>query len=152
MALGGLEDYDPKRVRALRIKARLSIDQVAVACGVAMATAQRWETGKYTPTPAKAGPLARVLGVDVADLTSADKTQPTLIQLRQWRALTAETVAEQTGLSKDIIWTAERYVSKPTPETITTLAKAYEVSPGEIGHAWERGRAKKYGAFLGPSE
>lgn len=55
------------RVKALRIKAELSVDELAEAAGVHRATLYRIESGAE-PNMATARAIAHALGVSVADL------------------------------------------------------------------------------------
>lgn len=145
MALGGIEGFSPQKMQAARVRARVAPDMVAVACKVSAGTVRNWEAGRLVPTAEKAARLARVLNVDVSDLTTTAKDRPTLVQLRQWRGMTGDTAAELAGIGRGPLYTAERYVS-PIPDHIrTAIAKAYDVSEHEIDKAWKRGRRQKFG-------
>jgi transcriptional regulator with XRE-family HTH domain len=147
MSLGGLDDFSPQRLAVLRDKANLDIDAVAVGVGVNLGTARNWEAGRSTPTPASAALLARILGVRIPDLTTADQDNPTLVHLRQWKGWSGDEAAERAGITRTIIWTAKRYVTGPTQETIEALAQAYEVTAEELDAAWQRGRRLRFGSL-----
>jgi transcriptional regulator with XRE-family HTH domain len=62
-------------LRALRCEAELTLDQVAIAVGVAKPSVWAWENGRSKPTREKWYPLARVLGISPQVLASAAKAE-----------------------------------------------------------------------------
>lgn len=57
-----------KRIRSARLRAGLAVEDVAEAIGVARETVTNWENGHNVPVTEHWTPLARLLGVDQAEL------------------------------------------------------------------------------------
>jgi transcriptional regulator with XRE-family HTH domain len=55
-------------VRAARLDAGLTLQQVADRAGCAVSTLSEWETGKHTPAVSTAARVCDVLGVSVANI------------------------------------------------------------------------------------
>lgn len=147
MSSGGLEDFDPDRLRTLREEAGLTRAHIAVRCGVTSESARAWEVGLIVPAESKVPVLAAALGIHPSALTNTPRNQPTLRQLRQWRGLRCVDAAELAGIGVDLVYDSETYVSALKPRVCTALADAYEVSERTITAAWKRGRRQKFGEF-----
>ena len=66
-----------ERIRRLRLKRRLTLQQLAKACGLAISTISKVENGQMSPTYENIVRLAPGLGIDVGDLFSDRDTEPT---------------------------------------------------------------------------
>jgi transcriptional regulator with XRE-family HTH domain len=55
-----------------------------------------------------------------------------LRELRRWRVLTLEDLAEKAGVGRNTIWRLEHGVMGAQPRTIRKLAKALDVEPEEL--------------------
>lgn len=145
MSTGGLEDFEPARLKLLRERSGLTRADIAVRCQVTLGTARSWEVGRSVPSEVNALRLAEALSIHPADLTNTPRNQPTLRQLRQWRGLRGEDAANNAGIGTTPLYNAETYIS-PIPEHIrSALAEAYGVTENQITAAWKRGRKLRFG-------
>lgn len=144
MPLGRLRGFAPEKMAELRAARQLSIDSVAVSCGVSSGAVRSWEAGRFTPSPAAAKRLADALGVPMYQLTTIDPGEATVTDLRQWQGWSGDDAAERSGVGKASIYGSERYVS-PLPEHVRQhLAAAYGVTPKDLDAAWWRGRQERF--------
>lgn len=57
-----------KAIRAARMSAGLSREQLGRKIGRGRSTIHEWETGRYSPNPVALRKLSRVLNIPIADL------------------------------------------------------------------------------------
>lgn len=144
MPLGRLRGFNPNTLRTLRGEANLTIDDVAFKCDVSAGAVRSWEAGRFVPSADKAAKLAKVLGVTVADLTDIKPSEATLTELRQWKGLTGDDLAELAGIGKHAIYQAERYVSPMPAHVAAAVADALGITEDELLAAWQRGQDEKF--------
>ena len=64
------------RINALRKARKLTLKEVAQACGVSASTISKIENGSLSPTYANLLRLAKGLGVDIVDIVNGENTHP----------------------------------------------------------------------------
>ena len=134
------------RLRLSRVTSRLTQNDVANQLGITPQTLRNWESGKYEPPPSAVTTLAIIYGLSREDLlsdttpimsihdflprASPDVKVPVvpdkLAEARKRAKLTQAQVSVLTGLSLNTIRRYENGSSNPAPDTLLTMAKAYD--------------------------
>lgn len=138
MSRRALRGFDPSRLTDARQNRGLSRSDLGRLAGIAYNTIRRWETGAATPTTEALQPIARVLDVDIDDLTA---TEPSERTLRSWRTLTRLTqseAADAVGLSASTYSRIERGERPVTAAETQELAVLFGATPNQIRQGWAR--------------
>lgn len=131
---------DPAALRAARDRAGLTQHQLARLVGVAGGERiSRWELGTSVPRPELLARLGEVLRVAISDLLTPAE-EPDLRRLRLSAGLSARTVAARAHMAAPtyIRWEADGIERTPTRADLTALARALEVSVGDVVAALDR--------------
>lgn len=147
MPSGRLQNLDPNIIEALRQRAGISKEQLAIQVGVTPNIVSRWFQGTTSPAPPRALKLANCLGVDVLELTGKTMATADIVDLRQRQGWTTQDVAEASDgvLSKSVMYTVERANPVPSAEKLDLLATLYEVSESQIRRSWVNRRIHRFG-------
>ncbi|PJE97105.1 hypothetical protein CUT44_14065 [Streptomyces carminius] len=105
-----MTSYDGARARALRLKARIRIEDLATAAGVSPNTVRSAESGTHQPRPRVAVALARALAVPLSELTPSGPSQ-TLRDARRRLGLTQAEMAARIGVVRQMVSQVERGVT-----------------------------------------
>lgn len=130
----------PYMVRRAMLRQELSGVQLAARVDVNPSTVRNWLAGRTAPTPKKLTALARVLDLDVRDLTGVHHERETLADMRVHAALTQSDAATRVGLSQSAFSSIEQGAATLSGELARTLAVAYDSSPDAVRRAWARAR------------
>lgn len=118
-----------EKIKALRLKNGLTLDEIAQKIGVNNATVSRWETGEIKAIGSdKIGALADILGTTTEYLLGRSKFAENLRKLRKNQGWKQEEVANLLGLSKQVISTYEIGARSPSLETLIRIAELFDVS------------------------
>lgn len=125
----GAAEFDPGRLRAARMAAKLTQTALAAAADVHPNEVGYWEAGTRVPQVETVAALARALGVSPADLLEPSiGGRPTLRQLRVAAGLSQEQAADRAGLQKHRYAALERgEAARLTDAEIAALAHALDV-------------------------
>lgn len=153
-------------VRALRLRARLSLDRLAGESGISKSVLSQIENDQTNPTIATLWRLCRALGVDLEDVLRSEKTPagirlvpahstPTLFTQDRQCAIS---VLSPVDLSGNVEWYAMRFepgaalVSQPHDlgawEHLTVIEGAVEVASGPHTQQVQAGETARYRADL----
>ncbi|MFI6209166.1 helix-turn-helix transcriptional regulator [Streptomyces sp. NPDC051041] len=105
-----MSPYDGARARALRLQARLSVEDLAAAAGVSPNTVRSAESGTHQPRPRVAQAIARALGVPPRKLIPS-RTGLTLRDVRCRLGLTQAEMAARIGVVRQMVSQVERGVT-----------------------------------------
>lgn len=114
--------------------------QVAARVEVNPSTVRNWLSGRTAPTPTKLAALARVLDLDVRDLTGVPRGGESLADMRIHASLTQADVSTLVGLSQSAFSTIEQGAATLSDDLCAALADAYDSAPEDVRRAWERSR------------
>ncbi|MGW3100020.1 helix-turn-helix transcriptional regulator [Streptomyces sp. NPDC001102] len=128
-----MASYDGARARALRLEARIGIDDLAIAAGVSPNTVRYAEAGVHQPRPHVIHAIARALGVTFDDLTPRD-SELTLRDARRRLGLTQAQMAQRLGVVRQMVSQVERGVTGV--RRAAAWAAAYQLTPDQ----WTRAR------------
>jgi transcriptional regulator with XRE-family HTH domain len=125
----GAAGFDPGRLRAARIAAKLTQTALAAAADVHPNEVGYWEAGTRVPQVETVAVLARALGLRPADLLEPSTSgRPNLRQLRVAAGLSQEQAADRAGLQKHRYAALERgEAARPTDAEVDALARALNV-------------------------
>jgi transcriptional regulator with XRE-family HTH domain len=132
---GGVSNFAPAKLRAIRSRAGVTLDQVAAALNVSSSSVRKWEAGLSNPRPQHLAALAALFARPSEEFLRAT-AKPTLRQLREAAGLTMSMAAEAVGTSSSTINRLEQASQHPNAAATNALAVAYGVTPGEIDAAW----------------
>ncbi len=135
--VGGLERFDPFRLRSLRLTAGLTQRQLGQRAGVAPGRIGDWERGRYRPEPASLTRLAQALAVTPAALQSPTDS-PTLADLRGDTGLTQRQLAAAAGLTAGAYAYLELGATTLRPSAAVALAAALGVDADTVTAAHAR--------------
>lgn len=130
----------PSVARRAMLRHGLSGVQLAVRVEVNPSTVRNWLAGRTAPTPPKLATLARVLDLDVRDLTGIHQDREHLADMRIHAALTQADVSTLVGLSQSAFSTIEQGAAALSGDLCAALSAAYDNTPEAVRHAWERSR------------
>lgn len=127
---------------AQRAMARLGLSRPALAARleVSPGTVRNWLSGRTAPLPAKLAELARLLEVDVRDLTGVSEDRETLADLRIHAALTQGEASAAAGMPQSSLSDIEQGVTRLTDASRAALAQAYGAPEVAVAAAWQRAR------------
>ncbi|MFP8886793.1 helix-turn-helix transcriptional regulator [Streptomyces mangrovi] len=117
-----MTSYDGARARALRLEARIRIEEPAVAAGVSPNTIRSAESGTHQPRPRVADAIARALGVPLSEITPRGPSL-TLRDVRWRLGLTQAEMAARIGVVRQMVSQIERGVTDV--RSTATWAGAY---------------------------
>jgi transcriptional regulator with XRE-family HTH domain len=139
----GAPGFSGRRLRDARRAARLTQRQLAEQLGIPDTGVINWETGQRAPRTDRLPELARILGVQPADLTDTEDTQePSLVHLRIAVGLLQEHVADHAGLTRTKYSALERgEIATLSDRDARALAKALRAEPVDVRAAHAVGRA-----------
>lgn len=140
MARGRLRGFDPDRLRAARISAQMTQEQLAIRAGVARSAITSWEAGKNAPDPRRARAIAQLLNIRISDLSALEDSAVRPADYRAWAGLTREGLSEVTGIGVTPLAEIERYLRRPNPDNTETISAALGIDAATYVAAWERGR------------
>ncbi|GHI04647.1 helix-turn-helix transcriptional regulator [Streptomyces cellostaticus] len=129
--------YDGSRVRDLRLKAGLRIDDLAAAAGISANTVRSVEKGRHQPQPRVAQALARALGVPLRELARNGRNL-SLHEVRGLLGLTQAEMAARVGASRQRVSQVERGAA--TVRSPHAWATAYGLTPDQWTRALEQAR------------
>jgi transcriptional regulator with XRE-family HTH domain len=132
-----VSSYDGARARALRLEARIGIDDLAVAAGVSPNTVRYAESGTHQPRPRVVHAIARALGVTLDELAPPGPAL-TLRDARRRLGLTQAQMAARLGVVRQMVSQVERGVTGV--RCTTTWAAAYQLTPTQWTRAQEASR------------
>lgn len=118
----------------------LTSTAIAARVDVSAATVRNWLSGRTAPVPRKLTLLAKVLDLDVRDLTGVPHGSETLSDLRIHAALTQADVARELGVGQSTLSDVEIGVTAPSERVRDILCELYGASPDELTKAWQRSR------------
>lgn len=133
--------FDPGALRRIRQRCGLTQAELAEQMGVKRTYALTWErqgpdgTGPSPPTLVR---LAAVLDVEPHQLTTIAREEALLGDLRQWRGLSQEELAEQTGIASSTIAALELATRPLQDHQAEAIAEALDLSPAEVQAAYKR--------------
>lgn len=141
----GAAGFDPGRLRAARMAARLTQTALAAAADVHPNEVGYWEAGTRVPQVETVAVLARALGLRPADLLEPSASgRPTLRQLRVAAGLSQEQAADRAGLQKHRYAALERgEAARLTDTEVDALARALDVGPDRARTAQAASRADR---------
>jgi transcriptional regulator with XRE-family HTH domain len=130
----------PAVARRAMLRSGLSGVQVAARVEVNPSTVRNWLSGRTAPTPTKLAALARVLDLDVRDLTGVPDGRESLADMRIHASFTQADVATLVGLGQSAFSTVEQGAAALSDELCAALADAYDSTPQAVRQAWQRSR------------
>lgn len=134
--------FDPERLRAERIRARLTQAELAERAGIHPTAIARYEAGHRTPYVERLAALADALGLAPAAL-SKDPSTGDLAELRSRVGLSQDTTARRAGLVRTTYAAIERgEVASLAPDIAGRLATALGVDPKVVLSAHSVSRAE----------
>lgn len=104
----GVRSFDPAALVRLRKARGLSHDALGERVGRARPNMIAWEKGPAKPSPAKLVGLARALGVQPWELTTAGPETAELADLRGWAGLTQQELADKAAIMRSTYSLLER--------------------------------------------
>ncbi|MFG2884877.1 helix-turn-helix domain-containing protein [Streptomyces sp. NPDC048297] len=125
--------YDGARARALRLRAGIKVDDLAIAAGVSPNTIRSSESGHHQPHPRVAHAVAKALGVTLDELTPLEPPL-TLRDIRGRIGLTQTEMAIRLGVVRQMVSQVERGVTGV--RSPAAWADAYGLTPTQ----WESAR------------
>lgn len=137
--------FDPKALRAARVRADLTQHELAWRIGVAGGErVSRWELGVSTPQAAVLGRLAEALGVRPLELFTAPEGPADLRTLRRAAGLGARDLARRSHIASAtyIRWEAGKFTRLPSEAAIAALADLLGVRAVAVRRALEQSRAQ----------
>lgn len=130
----------PAVARRAMLRHGLSGVQVAARADVNPSTVRNWLAGRTAPTPVKLAELARVLDLDVRDLTGIHQDRETLADMRIHAALTQAEASTLVGLSQSAFSTIEQGAAALSDELCSAMSNVYGSTPEAVRAAWQRAR------------
>lgn len=139
----GAAGFDPSRLRAARMAAKLTQTALAAAADVHPNEVGYWEAGTRVPQVETVAALARALGITPADLLEPSTGgRPTLRQLRVAAGFSQEQAADRAGLQKHRYAALERgEAARLTDAEVSALARALGAGSDQIRAAHAAGRS-----------
>ncbi|MFI9203742.1 helix-turn-helix transcriptional regulator [Streptomyces sp. NPDC053048] len=138
---GGMATFRPDLMRDHRQRAGLSLEQLAVLADISPETARRVEAGACRPTARVAVALAQALQVEMDILAPSPPGPETLKHLRQRTGKTQRQVADEVGMSAQMVSRVESGVYRVREPG--RWAPAYGVTPQQWLTAWQAGRDER---------
>ena len=127
--LQGFDKQTPNRLKELRIKKKLTLDDIEAKTGIKRGTYSNYENGNTEPKLEVWQELARFFKVSVPYLQGFDEHKSNrLKELRQHENISQGDLAKATGLTRQAISNYERGNRDPNRETWQQLANYFEVS------------------------
>ena len=127
--LQGFDKQTPNRLKELRIKKKLTLDDIEAKTGIKRGTYSKYENGNTEPKLEVWQELARFFKVSVPYLQGFDEHKSNrLKELRQHENISQGDLAKATGLTRQAISNYERGNRDPNRETWQQLANYFEVS------------------------
>ncbi len=125
-----------------RERAGLSQESLGRKVAVARTNYIAWENGGKPPSAASLKKLAAALGIPSEDLTSTDRSEATLRDLREWAGLTQSAVADCLGFASTSAWASiESGAIHLSDRHRQRLASLFDSSERELVAAWGRSLA-----------
>jgi transcriptional regulator with XRE-family HTH domain len=93
-------NFDPEALLRVRTERGLSQDQLCATVGITRPALIWYEKGRRRPTPKRLVELARGLGVDPLDLTTATVATASIADLRTRAGLTRQDVTGELGVAR----------------------------------------------------
>lgn len=128
MSRMSLENFDHDAFKKLRVKAGLSITDVAVAAKLSRGAISKWEHGLAKPTPENFHTVMKVLGHAPKSVVSHKGKESTLFDLRARAGLPRASVEKALGISRSTWGDIERGYARLSQERVPKLAKLFQVS------------------------
>ncbi|MFB6533052.1 helix-turn-helix domain-containing protein [Streptomyces noursei] len=122
-----VEDFDPVKLKEVRLAAGLSAADVAKAIGSSAGTVGRWETGRGAPSPRLFAALAEALSVPKARLLVPLSDDADLATLRTRAGLRQEDVAESLDVQPSDVSEVEQGTGPMRDEWGVVLSTLYDV-------------------------
>lgn len=132
--------FEPAALRRLRQARGLSHDALGAQVGISRPSLISYEKGIRGIGVHNLHLLARALGVDVLELTTATRATATIADLRARVGLSRTDVAELLGIDRSMWARIEQGNRRLRPELVSEVAGALEVSEDEVRQALDRGR------------
>jgi transcriptional regulator with XRE-family HTH domain len=135
--------FQPRRLRAARLKKGWSLVDVARLSRVDAKTIGTWEDEAALPYVDKLLSVARTLGVPLPKLVVVP---PRLRMVSDWRTIAGVTpvdAAKIAGVSTSFYGQMERGERAIVGERAERLAAAFGCGPAQLAEAWERARTRK---------
>lgn len=131
--------FDPVALRRLRRTRGLSHDALGAQVGISRPSLISYEKGTRGIGVHNLHLLARVLGVDPLELTTATRATATIADLRARVGLSRTDLAELLDIHRTMWARIEQGSRRLRPELVSEVAGALEVSEDEVRQALERG-------------
>ena len=136
----GVRGFSPSLLRDARSRARMTLEALSIASGVAAAVIGHWETGRSIPTAKLLAAVADALHLRMADLTVIRSNDLRMADLRARAGRTQAEVAAYVGVSRGTASALDRGYAPLRPPVDDRLAKLYGVTTEELHAAWQRSR------------
>ncbi|MEU5545142.1 helix-turn-helix transcriptional regulator [Streptomyces sioyaensis] len=130
-----VEDFDPAKLKAVRLAAGVSVADVAKAIGSSAGTVGRWENGRGAPSPRLFAALADVLEVPKDRLLVPLADNGDLATLRTRAGLRQEDVADALGVQASDVSEMEQGTGPVRDEWGVVLSTLYEVPLERLARA-----------------
>lgn len=140
MSRSGVRGFRADRLRELRGKAGLTLDDLSVRIGSSHQSVSHWETGRSTPGPPVLKKIAHVFDVSISVLVSIPDNRLLMGDLRVRTGLTQIQAAEQLGISPTSLGEIEKGMKPVNGDHVEAIADLYGADKSLVFEAWERGR------------
>lgn len=133
---GGVTGFAPAKLRAIRTRANITVENLAAALQVSSSTVRKWELGTASPRPAHLAALSDVLDRPTEEFLRSPENRQ-LRQLRESAGLTLQAAAKAAGVGTSTVNRVELGSQRPGSPLLQALAAVYGVTTAELESAWE---------------
>ncbi|MGQ0744927.1 MAG: helix-turn-helix domain-containing protein [Acidimicrobiales bacterium] len=134
----GVRNFDPAALAHVRRRRGLSLAQLGERIGRARPNIITWEKGRSAPSPSKLVALAEALGVRPWQLTTVNRREAELSDLRAWAGLTQQQLADRAGLVRATYALVERAELPLREDVAQQLGRVLGHSVREVESAYAR--------------
>ncbi|OZC56070.1 XRE family transcriptional regulator [Rhodococcus sp. 06-621-2] len=140
MARTGVRGFRADRLRELRIRAGLSIVDLALRLGVSRQAVSTWETGRSTPPANRLREIADELDVSISAFVPIPENRLHLADLRALASLSQVDAAKLLEISPTVLGDIERGTKKlgTHEERAEQMSRVYNVDLQVVRDAWAR--------------
>ena len=138
-----LEGFEPSRLSDARQDKKLSQGELALRASVSSASISAWEVGRTTPQVDRLQRVAKVLGVEMAELIQVPEASRKLVNLRELAGHTQAQLAQRAGISTPLLAALERGHATLTDAVRGRLAAELGLPDAVVAEAYARGRFRE---------